>query len=194
MLPKVVVGPYSTCEVAGSLVVQVMSAPLPLTLLAARQGAQFRGATGGSMQRWLIVLVLSVSLAPAAFAGGMHARIEGPDASGTYTARALDCDRSDTLEPWALAEGVVDGKRHSALIRLEPTREYGVYRFARTWPGDGLWMIRFCLGHAGAPATVVTLGADGSVQSNELFFHTDGSRECHLALTKALHLDPDDGC
>lgn len=146
------------------------------------------------MQRWWMVLVLSVVLAPAALAGGIHARIEGPDANGVYTARTVDGDKNDALEPWALAEGVVNGKRHSALITLEATGEPGVYQFTRTWPNEGLWMIRLCLGHPPAPATVATLGPDGAVRSNELFFHTDGSRECHLALTKALGLDPDDGC
>src|SRR5690242_21715813 len=123
------------------------------------------------MRRWLMVLVLSVSVAPVAFAGGLHAGMEGPDSQGVYTARALDGEKTDALEPWALAEGVVDGKRHSALIRLEPTSEHGVYRFTRTWPSEGLWMVRLCLGHPGAPATVVTLSTDGAVQSNELFFH-----------------------
>ena len=87
------------------------------------------------MRPWFPALALFVSLAPAAFAGGLHARIEGPDKDGiTYTARTLSCDPSAALEPWALAEGVVDGKRKSVLIQLEPTEERGVYRFTRTWP------------------------------------------------------------
>ena len=147
------------------------------------------------MRRCFMTLALLVSVAPAAFAGGIHARIEGPGDDGlTYTARALSLDESDALEPWAYAEGVVDGKRQSWLIRLKPTSEHGVYQFTRTWPQEGLWMIRFMLGHPPAPATVASLRADGTVRSNKLYFKSDGSQECHRALKKASHLKDDGDC
>jgi hypothetical protein len=145
------------------------------------------------MRPWFPALALFVSLAPAAFAGGLHARIEGPDKDGiTYTARTLSCDPSAALEPWALAEGVVDGKRKSVLIQLEPTEERGVYRFTRTWPQDGHWMIRLALGHPPAPATVATLRANGTVKDNQLFYNTDGFKECQAVLKH--YYDPDDDC
>ena len=145
------------------------------------------------MQRWLIALALSVSPAPAAFAGGIHARIEGPANDGvTYTARTFALDASDALDPGASAEGLVDGKPRSVLIRLEPTGERGVYRFTRTWPAEGQWMLRISLGHPPAPATVTTLRANGAVRSNKLYYRSDGIRECHRALRKAAKLDPDD--
>lgn len=145
------------------------------------------------MRKWIIALALFVTLAPAAFAGGIHARIEGPGRDGlTYTARTYACDKNATLEPWAIAEGLVDGKRQTKLIRLKPTSEHGVYRFTRNWPKDGRWMIRLSLGHPPAPATVATLRADGSVQDNKLFFKSDGSRECSKALRPPG--SPDDGC
>lgn len=144
------------------------------------------------MHRWIVVLALLVTLTPAAFAG-IHARIEGPGPDGlAYTARTYGLDEGDLLEPWALAEGVVDGKRQSVLIRLEPTGEHGVYRFPRTWSKEGVWMIRLSLGHPPAPATVAALRADGSVRSNKLYKKSDGSRECHKALSKVLELDPDE--
>ena len=136
---------------------------------------------------------LLVTLAPAAFAGGLHARIEGPGPDGvTYTARVQSCDANTSLEPWAIAEGAVDGKRQMVLIRLKPTSEHGVYRFTRSWPQQGRWMIRMSLGHPPAPATVVTLRADGSVKSNKLYWKTDGSMECRKAL--APHIDGAEDC
>jgi hypothetical protein len=140
--------------------------------------------------RLILALTLLVSLAPAAVAGGLRAHIEGPASDGvTYTARTYSCDPNDALEPMALAEGVVDGKRRSALIHVEPTSEHGVFTFARSWPQEGRWMIRYCfLRHPSAPATVATLRADGTVRSNKLYFRTDGFRECHEALRKSLHL------
>jgi hypothetical protein len=135
------------------------------------------------MKRWSIALALFVSLVPTAYAGGLYAHIEGPDRDGlTYTARTFSCNKNTTLEPWALAEGVIDGKRQSVLLRLKPTSEHGVYRFMRTWPKEGRWMIRLSLGHPPAPATVATLRADGKVRDNQLYFNSDGLKECHQAL------------
>ena len=148
------------------------------------------------MQQWILAFALLVPLAPA-LAGGLHARIEGPDRDGlTYTARMYSCDESTTLEPWAYAEGSVDGKRQSWLIRLKPTSQHGVYRFTRTWPQEGRWMIRFSLGHPPAPATVATLRSDGTVMDNKLYFNSDGMRECSRALKGFLRplVANDDGC
>ena len=139
------------------------------------------------MRGWCVALVLFVSLAPAAFAGGIHARIEGPGRDGiTYTVRTYSCDEHTTLEPWGLAEGAVDGKPKSVLLRLEPTSEHGVYSFKRAWPQEGRWMIRVSLGHPPAPATVASLRADGTVKDNKLYFHSDGSMECGRALRPYL--------
>ena len=135
------------------------------------------------MRKWIVALALLTCFAPAAFAGGPHARIEGPAPDGvTYTARMLSADPDDQFDPWALAEGVVGGKRRSVLLRVEPTAEKGVYTFQRRWPEEGRWMIRFNLGHPPAPATVVTLRPDGSVQKNALHRRTDGSPECQRGL------------
>jgi hypothetical protein len=43
-------------------------------------------------------------------------------------ARTYSFGESDTFEPWALAEGVVE------------------YHFTRNWPQEGIWMIRYVLG------------------------------------------------
>ncbi len=143
------------------------------------------------MRKWVIAVALLVSLVPAAFAGGIHARITGPDSDGlTYTARTYACDKNVKLEPMAIAEGVVEGKLQRVLLRLKPTGEHGVYQFARTWPNEGRWMIRMSLGHAEAPATVATLRADGTVKSSRLYYKSDGSRECR----KALNPNAEDDC
>jgi hypothetical protein len=144
------------------------------------------------MHRWWIALALFVSLAPAAFAGGIHARIEGPGHDGLYAVRTYSCDKDAKLDPYAIAEGMVGGKRRSVLIRLEPTTRHGVYLFPRTWPQEGRWMIRLSLGHPPAPATVATLRADGKVVDNQLFFNSDGARECQRVLNP--NRNPNDPC
>ena len=147
------------------------------------------------MRMWLVSLALLTCLAPAAFAGGPHARLEGPGPDGvTYTARMISSDPSDGFEPWALAEGVVDGKRRSVLLRVEPTGEHGVYTLQRRWPADGRWMIRFNLGHPPAPATVVTLRKDGSIEKSRLYWKTDGAPECGRALRSFMPPGSDEDC
>ena len=143
------------------------------------------------MRRWFVALALLVSFATAAHARGIHARIEGPTPDGlTYTVRTYSADESTTMEPWAYAEGVVDGKHTSVLLRLEPTSDHGVYRITRRWPNDGRWMIRLCLGHPPAPATVASLRPDGTVKSNKLYSRSDGFKEC----MRALHVRGGDNC
>ena len=137
------------------------------------------------MRRMLMAVALSVSLTGIAMAGGLHANVEGPAKDGvTYTVRAYSCAPGMKLEPWALAEGLVDGKPQSVLLRLKPTAKADVYTFQRAWPERGDWLLRVNLGQPPAPATVVTLGPDGAVRSNELFHGTDGSPECRRALAK----------
>jgi hypothetical protein len=143
------------------------------------------------MRQWFAACLLLMSLAPAALAGGLHAKIEGPGPDGvTYTARTYSCDPGATLEPWALAEGVVDSSRRSVLITLQPTAEHGVYQFKRTWPEKGTWMIRFNLGHPPAPATVTRLASSGRVLENKLYWKTDGSLECTKALRPLMRRHP----
>lgn len=144
------------------------------------------------MRHWLVALAMLAALASTTAAGGMHASIEGPAKDGiTYTARVQACDPNAKCEPWALAEGIVDGKRRSVLLRVEPTSEHGVYTFTRTWPSEGRWMVRFNLGHPPAPATVVTLRPDGGVANSKLYWKSDGARECHRALVPKGSKDDD---
>lgn len=147
------------------------------------------------MHRLFVALALLVSVAPAALAGGLHAKIEGPGRDGaTYTARMYSCNPADKFEPWAIAEGVVDSTRRSVLITLKPTAKHGVYQFTRTWPEKGTWMIRLNLGHPPAPATVTTLGPDGKVIDNQLYWKTDGSPECSRVLRPLLSAKGREGC
>ena len=150
------------------------------------------------MKPLLVALVLLAATLSAAHAGGVHATVEGPAKDGvTYTVRALACSPELQLEPWGHAEGLVDGKRQTALLHLEPTPEHGVYTFRRVWPEKGDWLLRVSLGAPPAPATVTSLRRDGRVKENQLFWKTDGSPECQKALikiAKAQGITLDDGC
>lgn len=135
------------------------------------------------MRRALLALALFGLIGSDADARRMYARLEGPVDSGTaYTVRAVGASADTPLEPWALAEGVVDNAHRTVLLRLEPTREHGVYRLAHTWPHEGRWMVRIMLGHPDAAAAVVSLRTDGSVERTTWHRRSDGLRECLRAL------------
>ncbi len=151
------------------------------------------------MKKLLAALVLLAATLAPAHAGGVHATIEGPGQDGvTYTVRAVDWTPAVTLKPWVCADGLADGKLHSLRLNLEPTAEPGVYTFQRGWPERGDWMLRVSLGDPPpGPATVASVGRDGRVRKNQLFWNTYGVEECRKALqklAKAQGITLDDGC
>ncbi len=142
--------------------------------------------------------LLAVTVAPA-FEGRMHATIEGPAKDGvTYTMRALECPPRTRLKPWVCADGLADGKINSIRLAVVPTAVSGVYTFKRTWPHRGDWMLRVCLDDPlPAPATVASVGHDGRVGKNQLFWNTYGVAECRkvlVKLAKAQGIALDTGC
>lgn len=139
------------------------------------------------MKTLLATLALFAATIAPAYAGGLHATVEGPAQDGvTYTVRAVDWSPGIALKPWVCADGLADGKLHSLRLNLEPTAEPGVYTFQRTWPLRGDWMLRVNLGDLPAlgPATVAAVDHDGRVQENQYFWHTYGVPECRKVIEK----------
>ena len=151
------------------------------------------------MKTLIAALALIAATFAPAHAGGLRATIEGPANDGvTYTVRALDCPPGITLKPWVCADGLADGKLHSLRLDLQPTAEAGVYTFQRTWPERGDWMLRVNLGDPPpGPVTVASVGRDGRVKKNQLFWNTYGVPECRRVLEKLAKeqgITLDDGC
>ena len=122
-------------------------------------------------------------LAPAALAGGMNAKVEGPGKDGrTYTVRTYQCSNPSALKVAAWAEGVVDGQRQTLPLTLKKAGKAGVYQFTRTWPANGEWVVRMQLGEGHLPVTVTTFDAKGAVQQNELIWEGDPVKHCEALL------------
>lgn len=139
------------------------------------------------IHRLAIVALLLAALAPAAVAGrGANAKVHGPGEDGRYTVQTYLVTNPSRLRITAWAEGLVDGKRLTVPIRVERTREKGVYKFSRSWPVHGRWAIRMDLGHRDLPVNVTALGENGDVSGNKTVWEGDGLEEC-LAI-----LDGDD--
>ena len=133
-----------------------------------------------------IAAMLWAAAASASFAGGMNARVEGPARDGkTYTIRTFACSNPASVRVSAWAEGVVSGERKSLPLRLTAAKGPGVFRFERTWPGDGDWLVRLAFPNPHAPVTVGTIAADGRVQDNVLVWDSDGRQECDARLAVA---------
>lgn len=136
------------------------------------------------VRRLAIAAVLVAAVAPAALAGGANAKVEGPARDGRYVVRTYACSNPAAIQVTAWAEGLLEGKRQTLPIKIERTKQKGVYQFARTWPEKGTWAIRMRLGNQGphVPVTVTALQQDGAVRSNELVWEGDGMKECAAIL------------
>lgn len=146
------------------------------------------------------LVLLAATLAPA-HAGGLHATVEGPAKDGvTYTVRAVEWSPEVAIEPWVIAEGLLDGDLKSWRVELRPTSEPGVYTFRRAWPLRGDWFLRVNVGPSSEPPKVATLaavGRDGRVQENQLFPGTYGVPECRsliARIAKAKGIKLPEGC
>lgn len=137
-----------------------------------------------SLRSLVIAAALLVTLAPAAAAGvDANANVEGPGRDGrTYILRTYDGGSPATVPVTAWAEGLVDGKRQTLPFKVKKTGKAGVYKFTRSWPSEGLWVIRMELGGGPASAIVTPLDEKGLVKSSYLIKDGDGHRECEAVL------------
>jgi hypothetical protein len=139
------------------------------------------------VRRLAIAALLAAALAPEAVAGdGANAKVHGPGEDGRYTIQTYLVANPSKLRITAWAEGLVGGKRLTVPVKVERTREKGVWKFARSWPAQGTWAIRMDLGDRTLPRNVTALGENGDVRANKTVWEGDGLAEC-LAI-----LDGDD--
>jgi hypothetical protein len=124
------------------------------------------------------------TLAPAALAGGMHAKVEGPAKDGrTYTVRTYQCSDPANLKVAVWAEGLVSGKRQTLPLAIKKTSKAGVFQFTRNWPASGEWMLRVQFPGAHAPVTLTELNGNGSVRTVDLIWEGDGVKQCEAILS-----------
>lgn len=138
-----------------------------------------------TLRSLFIATTLAAALAPAVHAGGMSATLEGPEKDATYIVRTYSCTGPGSMRPSGWAEGVVRGERRTLPLALRPARDAGTYVFQRTWPNDGLWMVRLTFARANAPALVAGIGPDGRVGENKFIWNDDGRHECATRLAAA---------
>ena len=123
--------------------------------------------------------VLLVSLVPAAFAGGAHAKVTRLEPDGrTYRVNTYLCQQPASARVTAWAEGLVDGKRQTLPLKINKTAEVGVFQFARNWPEQGEWVIRVRIGGSQGAVSLTALDEKGAIRTNRLIFDGDGKQQC----------------
>lgn len=118
-----------------------------------------------------LVAIALLALAPAVLAGGFQLSVEAPNpSSGAYPkdaaliVRTFGCHTPADANITATAEGLVDGKRQSVKLDLEPNAT-GVYAIKKQWPSQGAWVVNISGAYNGMTSSLlVELGPNGSVR------------------------------
>ncbi len=121
------------------------------------------------MKRATLLLALSALAATPALAGYPWISVELPAnpfdraTNGAYAVVHTYQHAADMpFEVTGTAEGLVDGRRRSLRLDLQPTGRTGTFALRRSWPDGGVWVLR--LGIEGvAIGAAVGVGADGQV-------------------------------
>lgn len=112
-----------------------------------------------------------LAVAPAVLAGGFQLSVEAQNASSpghlkdaALIVRTFGCHTPADANITATAEGLVDGKRQSVKLDLEPNAT-GVYAIKKQWPSQGAWVVYISGAYNGMTCSLlVELGPNGSVR------------------------------
>src|SRR5688572_28953253 len=96
-----------------------------------------------------------LAVAMTSMAGGFWIKTYSPSAlvsasipDAVVIVEAEGCHNADEANISAAAEGLVNGKRESILLKLTPLSK-GVYAVRRQWPGAGAWVLAITATHLG---------------------------------------------
>ena len=128
-----------------------------------------------------LAVALATGLATFAHAGGAGVSLERAK-DGKYFVHSFACSGPSSVSITATAEGVVSGERKTIPLQLTPTKQSGVYRFERTWPAQGTWLVRTEMSGSHRLVSIATIAADGRVSGNEYVAEGDGRHECDQKL------------
>ncbi len=137
-----------------------------------------------TLHRTLVAATLLFVPLLANAGGGMTARLEGPAKDGMYFVHTLSCGREMALGVRGTAEGVVNGARRTVPLKIEAVGD-GVYRFRRSWPQDGEWIVRLAVDKPHGAVTLASIASDGRVSDTQLLWETNGRKECDAKLAAA---------
>ena len=128
-----------------------------------------------------LAVALATTIATLAQAGGAGVNVERSK-DGKYVIHSFACTGPSSVSIAATAEGVVNGERQSISLKLKPLKQPGLYRFDRTWPAQGTWLVRTEMSGTHRLVNIATLARDGRVTGTEYVAEGDGRHECDQKL------------
>ena len=126
----------------------------------------------------LRLVVVVYAMAALALGEGFTFTIGNPVASQDYQAkgaafvfRTEGCAEPAKSQISGTAEGLVDGARRSAALRILSVSKPGVYAVYRTWAAEGDWVVSLKGTCADASAgAIIPMGPKGFVRESSKFF------------------------
>lgn len=122
-------------------------------------------------------LVITLMLAPLAFAGGFYLEVERPASSDAslkdvvLLVHPTGCHKPEDANLTATAEGIVNGERVSVPLQFTRTAK-GVFAIKKQWGAEGAWVLAITGEYNKAVrGIVVELGARGDLPN---YFNSNG--------------------
>ncbi|HKD06980.1 MAG TPA: hypothetical protein VKB79_13845 [Bryobacteraceae bacterium] len=146
------------------------------------------------MRRFVITTIAAVLLTAALYAGGFALRVDpvntSPEARAQHAvllAHITACVAPEKTTVTATAEGIVNGKRASILLKVVKLAEPGAFAVAREWPQEGEWVIKMVATHPqlGSYATGIVApvaGGEASPVTAKIYYHAPTPDEVAGAL------------
>jgi hypothetical protein len=118
------------------------------------------------MKRTLVILM---TLAAQAFAGGFYLQLGNPEASAearklgaVITVKATGCHDPATARITATAIGIVDGQRRALPLEVKALPGPGFFAVVGNWPREGKWVVELTATNGEQfTNTLVAAGPDG---------------------------------
>ena len=128
---------------------------------------------------------------PATQGGKETVRVSKVAKDALFAVRTEGCADPATAKIEATAEGVVNGVRQSAAVKLMPAAAPGAYVVSRDWPFEGVWVVNLSGVCAGAKAgALVPIGPGGFIRESSKFFPRFTTKAELEATLKSISGDP----
>jgi hypothetical protein len=141
----------------------------------------------------IAAVTIALGVAMLLRAGGFALQIGKPSANpeaqtknAVLVVRGYACAAPEKTTVSAIAEGLVNGERHTIALKLIPLSAQSTYALTRQWPNQGKWVITIVEANPrfnGRPSAIVKVDGD-SVQWADItrFSQTPNKQDIETAL------------
>jgi hypothetical protein len=119
----------------------------------------------------LVVSALALASAIALWAGGLFVVPGNPEANAeahahkaVLTLKLAGCHEPQKALLTATAIGVVDGRKQTITLKIDPLSEPGTYALTSQWPDKGRWVLEFVAKDQGRIASTLVGAGPGGIE------------------------------